>query len=85
MNELGRKRGKEFDIWKQVKDGMERAGFVDVVETRMKWPMGCWSSDKRMRELGRWNQLRVEQGIEGFAMRMLTNVAGVGSEFCSSR
>ena len=77
MNEMGRRRGKEFDIWKHVKDGMVRAGFVDVVERRTKWPMSAWSSDPKMKELGRWNQLRVDQGIEGFAIRLLTTVGGV--------
>ncbi|KAE9378337.1 S-adenosyl-L-methionine-dependent methyltransferase [Stipitochalara longipes BDJ] len=76
MNELARKRGKEFDVWVTVKDRMKRAGFVDVVETRTKWPMNGWSSDPKMRELGRWNQLRITQGIEGFAMRMLTTSGG---------
>ncbi|KAE8441212.1 hypothetical protein EG329_005612 [Mollisiaceae sp. DMI_Dod_QoI] len=76
MTDLARKRGKEMDIWIRIKELMERAGFVDVVETRMKWPMNGWSSDPKMRDLGRWNQLRVTQGIEGFAMRMLTTVGG---------
>jgi SAM-dependent methyltransferase len=78
MHELARKRGKDFDIWKDIKERIKKAGFVDVVEKRTKWPMGPWSSDKKMKELGRWNQLRIEQGIEGFAMRLLTNVGGVG-------
>jgi SAM-dependent methyltransferase len=77
MNEMGRKRGKEFDIWSQVKECMERQGFVDVVEKRMKWPMNGWSSDPKMKDIGRWNALRVHQGIEGFALRLLTNIGGV--------
>jgi hypothetical protein len=39
--------------------------------------MNGWSSDPKMRELGKWNQLRVTQGIEGFALRMLTAIGGV--------
>jgi hypothetical protein len=83
MNELGRKLGNEFDIWNQVKEGMVRAGFVDVVETRTKWPMGSWSSDPKMKELGRWNQLWIGQGIEGFVLRMLTNHGGVCNRLTS--
>jgi hypothetical protein len=77
MNDLAKKRGKEFDIWIRIKELMTRAGFVDVVETRTKWPMNRWSSNLKMKELGRWNQLRITQGIEGFAMRMLTTSGGV--------
>jgi len=76
MTELSARRGKEVDVWKRVKEYMERAGFEDVKETRLKWPMRAWSSDAKMKELGRWNQLRIERGIEGFAMRMLTAVGG---------
>ncbi|KUJ21593.1 S-adenosyl-L-methionine-dependent methyltransferase [Mollisia scopiformis] len=76
MNELARRRGKEFDVWVTLEERMKKAGFVDVVAIRKKWPMNGWSSDQKEKELGRWNQLRVSQGIEGFAMRMLTTVGG---------
>jgi hypothetical protein len=81
MTELTMKMGKESDVWKKNKERMIKAGFVDVVEKRYKWPMRGWSSDPKMKELGRWNQLRVNQGIEGFAMRILTNVGGVSLLF----
>jgi hypothetical protein len=77
INDLARKRGKESDVWSSLKERVKGADFVDVVETRTKWPMNGWSSDPKMRELGRWNQLRVTQGIEGFALRMLTAIGGV--------
>lgn len=76
MHEMGRKRGKDFDVWKYNAERMRQAGFVDVVEKRMKWPMGPWSSDPKLKMLGRWNQLRCQQGIEGFVMRSLTTVGG---------
>jgi hypothetical protein len=79
MEDLARERGKEFDCWKKSKKRMEEAGFVDVQEIRMKWPMGGWSSDPKLRELGNWNRARIELGIEGFAMRMLTTVGDVSS------
>jgi SAM-dependent methyltransferase len=81
MTDLSRKRGKQLDIWSSLKERVKDAGFLDVVETRAKWPMNGWSSDPKMRELGRWNQLRVTQGIEGFAMRVLTTIGGVCLRF----
>jgi hypothetical protein len=59
---------------------MERAGFVDVVETRYKWPMNGWSKDPKLKELGMWNQLRLYDGVEGYMLRLLTNVGGVSSQ-----
>lgn len=79
MEDLAGKRGKEFDCWKKNRKRMEDAGFVEVQELRMKWPMRGWSSDPKMRTLGFWNQARIQQGIEGFAIRMLTTVGGVSS------
>lgn len=88
---LGEKFGKPFTIWEESKDRMEKAGFVDVVETRYKWPMNGWPSPehrthgndgdkpwRRLRELGVWNQLRLYDGVEGFMIRLLTQVGGVG-------
>ena len=87
---LGEKFGKSFTIWEESKERMERAGFVDVVETRYKWPMNGWPSPeyrthgndgdknwRRLRELGVWNQLRLYDGVEGFMIRLLTVVGGV--------
>lgn len=37
---------------------MQEAGFVDVVEKRFRWPVGDWSGDVRLREVGRWNLRR---------------------------
>jgi len=74
--EMGERWGKPFTIYKYMKEKMEKAGFVDVVETKMKWPMTPWSKDPKMKEIGRWNQMRAEQGLEGYSLRLLTQVGG---------
>lgn len=81
MEELGARRGKEFDCWNKNITRMEEAGFVDVQELRMKWPMRGWSNDPKMRSLGVWNQARIQQGIEGYAIRMFTTIGGVSHLF----
>lgn len=75
--ELGEKWGKPFTIWKESKEKMEKAGFVDVVEITYKWPMNGWPEDRKMKNIGRWNQLRLNEGVEGFTMRLLTQVGEV--------
>lgn len=57
---------------------MREAGFVDVVEKRFKWPIGPWSSDPKLKEIGRWNLLNWEEGMEGWVMAAYTRVLGVG-------
>ena len=49
--------GQTFKIAKQSKRLIEEAGFVDVVETKYKLPIGGWMADKRWKELGQWNLL----------------------------
>jgi Methyltransferase domain len=88
--EMGERFGKSFTIWKESKERLEKAGFVDVIEKKYKWPMNGWPSpehrthgddgDKswqRLREIGVWNQLRLYDGVEGFMLRLLTVAGGV--------
>jgi hypothetical protein len=81
--ECGEKVGKSFRIWKEAKDHMARAGFVDIVEVPYKWPMNDWPADPNLKEVGRWNQLRLHDGIEGFMLRLLTAVLHVCGSPCA--
>ncbi|KAF2281277.1 S-adenosyl-L-methionine-dependent methyltransferase [Westerdykella ornata] len=74
--ELGEKWGKGFTIWEESEERMLKAGFVDVVRVDYKWPMNGWPEDKKLKNIGRWNQLRLHEGIEGFMIRLLTQVGG---------
>ncbi|KAL8939849.1 MAG: hypothetical protein Q9216_003137 [Gyalolechia sp. 2 TL-2023] len=73
---VGETWGKGFDAWELLKGSMERAGFVDVVQVPMKWPIGTWMEDRRMKELGMWNALRLDTGLEGYVMRLFTMAGG---------
>ncbi|KAK2808344.1 hypothetical protein FQN50_004729 [Emmonsiellopsis sp. PD_5] len=70
--ESGQRFGKSFSIWEESAERMKKAGFEDVVEKVYKWPMNQWSTDPKLHKLGRWNQLRLHDGIEGFMLRLLT-------------
>ncbi|KAK2747804.1 hypothetical protein FQN57_001834 [Myotisia sp. PD_48] len=72
--EAGDRIGKTFCIAERARDYMEEAGFENVVETNYKLPVGGWSSDKHLKRLGQWNLLHCEEGIEGWAMALLTRV-----------
>jgi SAM-dependent methyltransferase len=75
--EMSAKMGKSFHIWKEAKDRMLKAGFVDVVEVPFKWPINSWPDDPKLKNLGRFNQFRLNDGCEGFVLRILTMVGGV--------
>lgn len=81
---VGETWGKGFNAWEIMKEKMEAAGFVDVVQVPMKWPIGPWMADRHMKELGMWNALRLDTGLEGYVMRLFTMTGGV-SHVKSSR
>jgi len=75
---MGQRFGKSFTIWEENAERMRNVGFVDVVEVHYKWPMNGWPKDEKLKNIGRWNQLRLMDGVEGFMLRLLTQVGGVG-------
>lgn len=77
MLDAGGKAGMRFDICDKIKGWMEEAGFVNVTEFRMPWLVGPWSKDKHQREVGQWNQLRLDLGIADFCSRRFSNQMGV--------
>jgi hypothetical protein len=74
--EAAKKIGKTFENAQFTKENISKAGFVGVVEQKYKMPVGAWSSDPKMRELGRWNALYFQQGIEGMCLYLLNRVMG---------
>jgi len=74
--ELAKRNGNSFAIWSESKSYVQKAGFVDVVEARYKWPMNGWSRNKKLKELGMWNQLRLFNGVEDYMLRPLTQTIG---------
>ncbi|KAK6824266.1 hypothetical protein RU639_005053 [Aspergillus parasiticus] len=74
--EAGERFGKTFRIADLARQHMIDAGFENVTERRFKLPVGPWSNDEHYRQLGRWNLLHCEQGIEGWSMALLTRVMG---------
>ncbi|KAH9212788.1 S-adenosyl-L-methionine-dependent methyltransferase [Leptodontidium sp. 2 PMI_412] len=74
--EAAKKIGKTFENAQFTKENMIKAGFVDVVEKKYKMPLGGWSSDPKLKEIGRWNALYFQEGIEGMCLYLLNVVMG---------
>lgn len=73
----GEKMGRSFLCIRDAKKLLEEAGFVDVVETQYKLPVGPWMKDPKWKEIGRWGLLFMTTGLESMALYMLTHVLGV--------
>lgn len=77
--EITKRTGKSYETAETMAELIRAAGFVDVVDKCFKWPIGPWSSDPRLKEIGRWNLLNWEQGMEGWILAGYTRVLGVGA------
>ncbi|KAL9015788.1 MAG: hypothetical protein Q9185_006823 [Variospora sp. 1 TL-2023] len=68
--------GSSLEVEKSMQDDIARAGFTEVVKTTYKWPVGAWSNDPRLKELGKWNLLHWQQGLESWTLRSFTKRMG---------
>ncbi|KAJ6436997.1 PRO41 protein [Purpureocillium lavendulum] len=50
------------------------AGFVTVKESRYKVPIGSWSRDPKMKEIGAYNLAFLDESLEGFALFILMEI-----------
>ena len=74
----GESFGKSLMVEEFMHDEIAKAGFTNVVRLRYKWPIGAWSNDARLKELGRWNLIHWTEGLEGWVLRFFTKYMGVG-------
>ncbi|PGG99426.1 hypothetical protein AJ79_08542 [Helicocarpus griseus UAMH5409] len=73
---VGERLGKTTTIIETQKEEMEKAGFVDVTEKKLKMPLGPWARDRNLKEVGKFYYLECLQGLEGWALTLLTRVMG---------
>ena len=69
--------GKSLVVQEHIKGRLEKAGFTDIKEHKLKLPVGPWSSDKRLKEIGTWNLYFFLRDTEGFCVYLLGRVMGV--------
>lgn len=51
----------------------ERVGLPSSLCWFILISLHSWSPDRKLHELGRWNQYRLHDGVEGFMLRLLTS------------
>jgi hypothetical protein len=75
--EAGVRFGKSFGIAEESGELFKKAGFANVVYKMYKLPIGTWPKDARLKEIGAYNRLGWEEGMEGWAMYLFTKHLGV--------
>jgi len=86
--EAGERMAKTFRIADRAKEHFTAAGFINVVEKKYKMPIGNWSRDPKFKTIGLYNLLYCVQGLEGFALFILSKIMGVSipslGKFCTA-
>jgi|SRR3569833_362619 len=76
--EAGEKMGQTFEVVDRDRFAgwMNEAGFPNVKLFKNKIPLGPWAADRKWKEVGTFNKLSSEQGLEGYMLYILVNVIG---------
>jgi len=59
---------------------MKEAGLVNIKERVVKFPVGGWPKDRKLKELGQLFAIQMVDGLEGFLLRMYTQALGWSPE-----
>ncbi|PGH14485.1 hypothetical protein AJ79_02978 [Helicocarpus griseus UAMH5409] len=55
-----------------LKGWFKEAGFVNITERKFIVPFTPWPKDRKLKEIGAWNNLQSLEGVEGWSMALLT-------------
>ncbi|KAF5019752.1 hypothetical protein F66182_8237 [Fusarium sp. NRRL 66182] len=80
LDEAAGKFGRSFERTSTFKDKLKEAGFVDIVETRYKWPTNPWPKDRKYKELGAWNKENATSALEALTIAPFTRGLGWSAE-----
>ena len=53
---------------------LQQQGFIDVQEIIIRAPLNGWSTDTHQKQIGRWYNLGLTDGLEGLSLAPFTRV-----------
>lgn len=75
--EAGKKSGRSFLVADHWEEWLKEAGFTgEIHRNSVNLPIGSWARDKKWKEVGQLNFIALDQGLEGFASFLCTQVLG---------
>jgi hypothetical protein len=79
--------GLDFTAAASFGPALQAAGFVDVHVKRTKWPFGQWAKGEKLKELGKYAQQDLKDGLGSSTLALCTRVLGWSREevevFCA--
>ncbi|KAK4154797.1 secondary metabolism regulator LAE1 [Chaetomidium leptoderma] len=79
--EGGKKFGRSFSVVNEdlQRKAIEAAGFTNIVQWDFNSPITGWSADKKLKEIGTYGHLSLEQDMDGMVLYMFKEVMGWSS------
>lgn len=74
------KVGRTVQPGPQLETWIREAGFEDIHHEKVQLPLGIWPKDKKMKDVGAFNLVQLKEGLEGFSLRLFTNILGWAPE-----
>jgi len=53
---------------------LQQIGFIDIQETILRAPYNSWPGDPHQKEIGRWYNLGITEGLEALSVGPLTRI-----------
>ncbi|RMJ22196.1 Methyltransferase [Aspergillus sp. HF37] len=75
-HEASAKFGKDFDVARHHPQRMIDAGFKNVKEDVYKVPLNSWPKDRKLKDIGRYQQLNMIEGMEAYSLALFTRFLG---------
>ena len=74
----GDKIGRSFKIARdgQMEKLAKESGFVDIEHKQWKVPIGGWAKDPKLKSIGFYNGLFIDQSLDGFAVFPIGEILG---------
>lgn len=74
--DAARKIGRDPQPGPKLEGWVKDVGFTNVVHQKFKIPFGPWAKDPKLKEIGLYNMAQLQEGLEGFSLRLFTGVYG---------
>ena len=72
LTSAAERTGRPLSVARGMAKRMENAGFVDVQQQTVIWPLGTWPKRKELKEIGKWGKIGMVESGYPFALHLLT-------------
>lgn len=74
LNDATQRASRPIAYQHNTRQLLEAQGFVDIEESVIRLPLNSWPVDPSLKEIGRWYNLGMSEGLEAMSLGPLTRV-----------